>query len=82
MTFSFAIRETIVIPARTRSMFYVKVKNPELSVRHIPRLNVCKDVYVGEAIINNRNGRAYVQAINARNVDRELVAHDRTPGSR
>lgn len=73
MTFPFATRVTIVISAKTRSMFYVKIKNPNISVRYIPRLNVCKDVYVGKAIVSNRNGKAYVQAINTSNVDRELV---------
>lgn len=68
-----AQRETVVIPARSRATFYVKITNPDIAVGYIPRLSVCKDVYLGDAVVTNRDGRAYLQAINASDVDRELI---------
>ncbi|KMQ89174.1 enzymatic polyprotein endonuclease reverse [Lasius niger] len=69
----FSQRETVVIPARSRSTFYVRVGNPDVLTGYIPRLSVCKGVYLGEAMVTNRDGRAYLYAINASDTDRELI---------
>ena len=69
----FLQRETIVVPARSRSTFYVNVKNSDISIGYIPRLSVCENVFLGEALVSNRNGRAYLRVINASDIDRELV---------
>ena len=69
----FAQNETVVIPARSRATFYVKISNPELQTGYIPKLSVCEDIHLGNAIVTNRDGRAFVRAINTGNIDRELI---------
>lgn len=69
----FAQRETVVIPARSRSTFYVNISNPTITTGYVPRLSVCENVFLGEAVVTNRNGKAYLCAINASDTDRELV---------
>lgn len=69
----FSQRDTVVIPARSRTTFFVKVKNPSVQVGYIPRLRACKGIYLGNAAVENRDGRAYLQAINTNDIDHELV---------
>jgi len=47
----FAERDTVVIPARSRATFYVKVRNNDTATGYIPRFSVGKDVYLGEAVV-------------------------------
>jgi len=62
-----------VIPARSRATFYIKVPNLDITVGYVPRLSVGKDIYLGEAVVENRNGKAYLHAINSGDTDRELI---------
>lgn len=69
----FASRETIVAPARSQSTFYINVSNPQIEVGYVPKLNVCEGVYLGDAIVTNRQGKAYIRVINTSDTDRELI---------
>ncbi|KAL6256685.1 hypothetical protein P5V15_012804 [Pogonomyrmex californicus] len=69
----FAQHDSIVVPARSRTTFYINIKNPEVKTGYIPRLEIHKDIYVGEALVENRDGKAYLQIINAGEIDREVV---------
>lgn len=70
--FPFIQEETLVLPARTRSTIYVNVANPEVSSGYVPRLRACEGIYLGEAMVTNRNGRAFLQAINSSDRDVEF----------
>lgn len=69
----FALKETVVISARSRTTFYIKVKNSDVQVGYVPRLRVSKGIYLGNAVVENREGIAYLQAINTNDTDYELV---------
>jgi len=69
----FSSRETVVIPARAQSTFYIRVKNPQVKIGYVPRLRVCEGVYLGDAVVTNRDGRAYIRVINTSDTDRELI---------
>lgn len=62
--FPFIQREIVRIPARSRAVSHVRVINSEISEGYIPRLNIHDGVYLGNAIVSNRDGRAYLCAIN------------------
>jgi len=69
----FSTRETIVIPARLQAAFYLRVNNPRVKIGYVPRLRVCEGVFLGEAIVTNREGKAYVRVINSNDKDKELT---------
>ncbi|XP_070154034.1 uncharacterized protein [Polyergus mexicanus] len=46
MRVPFAQRDTVVIPARSRATFYIKVTNPHILTRYIPRLSVCENRHI------------------------------------
>jgi len=69
----FSSRETIVVPARSQAAFYLRIKNPQIKIGYVPRLRVCEGVFLGEAIVTNREGKAYVHVINSNDEDRELT---------
>ena len=57
------MRETILVPARTISDFYVKIKSSEQKQRFIPQLHLCNGLYLGNAIVSNNN-KAYMKIFN------------------
>lgn len=69
----FSARETIIVPARSYTTFYVNVANPEVSTGYLPRLRACENVYIGNALVSNRKGKAYIRAINTGDQDREIA---------
>lgn len=62
--FPFGKRETVRIPARSRAVSHVRVVNSEITEGYVPRLHVHDGVYLGDAIVSNRDGKAYLCAIN------------------
>jgi len=42
-------------------------------IGYVPRLRVGEGVFLGDAIVTNRDGKAYVHVINSNNEDRELI---------
>ncbi|KAL6252256.1 hypothetical protein P5V15_015749 [Pogonomyrmex californicus] len=69
----FAQHDSMVVPARSRTTFYINIENTEVEIGYVPRLNVHKDIFVGEALVKNRNGKAYLQITNTGEIDREIV---------
>ena len=53
-----------MVPARTISDFYVRIKNSEQKQRFIPQLNLCNGIYLGNAIVYNNNSKAYLKIFN------------------
>ena len=52
-------KNTLTIPARTVTTFYVQINNTQKSEGYIPRLHIKHGVYVGVAVIKNNKGKAY-----------------------
>lgn len=71
-TFPFTQREVLRIPARSRAVSHVRILNHEAEDGYIPRLNVHEGVYLGNAVVKNRNGKAYLYAINTTPHDVEI----------
>ena len=58
------MQETILVPARTISDFYVRIKNSEQKQGFIPQLHLCNGVYLGNAVFSNNNNKAYMKIFN------------------
>ncbi|KAL6417715.1 hypothetical protein ACFW04_012557 [Cataglyphis niger] len=58
-------QENITIPARTRTVIPLRVSNPDINEGYIPRIHVHEDVYLGDAVVTNRDGIAYAGIINS-----------------
>jgi len=52
------------IPARTRTVLPLRVSNPNVETGFVPRIHVNEDVYLGDAVVTSRDGKAYVGIIN------------------
>lgn len=65
--------ETVTIPARTRKQIFVRVANPEIRCGYIPKLNAGSQVYLGNAVVSNRDGVAHLYVINSSDEDVELA---------
>jgi len=48
---------------RTESLFYVRIGNPEIKIRYIPRLKIIHEIYLRDTIIENVSGKAYLNVI-------------------
>lgn len=68
----FTTRETASIPARTQITLYIRVEGTE-KVGYVPRLRVGEDVILGDAVVTNRGGRAYIRAINIGDQDQKIT---------
>lgn len=73
VTIPFACRETITIPARTRAVLPLRVRNRAVPEGYIPRIPTEEGIYVGEALVTNRGGTAYVGIINTREEPYEIA---------
>lgn len=71
-SFSFTEREMTRIPARSRAVSYIRVANSEIPEGYVPRLHIHDGVYLGDAIVSNRDGKAYLCAINSTLADVEF----------
>ncbi|KAG7196391.1 hypothetical protein KM043_016118, partial [Ampulex compressa] len=69
----FETGETVIIPARSRKQIHVRISNPELKTGYIPLLDAGKDLYIGNAVVTNRNGIAYIYAVNTSTEEIELA---------
>jgi len=67
----FTSRETVV-PAKSQGTFYLRINNPEIKTGYVPRLSVCDGVYLGDAVVTNRNGKA-LSVFYTSDIDRELI---------
>ncbi|KAM0732966.1 Retrovirus-related Pol polyprotein from transposon 412 [Formica fusca] len=65
--------EAIIVAPRSESLFYVRIENPELKVGYIPRLKVAHGIYLGDIIVENVAGKAYLNVIST--LDEEAEVH-------
>ena len=59
---------TFTIPARTVTKFYVNIKNTEKSEGYVPRLHIQDGVYVGDTVVKNLKGKAYLKFANTNEI--------------
>ena len=62
-----------MIPARTISDFYVRVKTCEKKQGFISQLYLCEGVYLGNAIVSNNNNKAYMKIFNTNTQPKKLT---------
>ena len=62
--YPFKSTNTSTIPARKVTTFYVQIKNTEKSEGYILRLHIQDGVYVGDAVVKNHEGKAYLKFAN------------------
>jgi len=58
--------ETITMQPRSESLFYVRIVNPEIKIGYILRLKVEHGIYLGDTIVENVSGKAYLNIISTR----------------
>ena len=68
----FEPKEILTIPARTNSQLYIQVANPELKEGYVPKLNLAEGVYLGNALVTVRDGKAHLRVINTIEEDYDL----------
>ena len=59
---------TFTIPARTVTTFYVNIKYTEESEGYVPRLHIQDGVYLGDAVVKNHKGKAYLKCSNTNEI--------------
>ena len=67
------MQETILVPARKISDFYVRIKNSEQKQGFIPQLHLCNGVYLGNAVVSNNNNKAYMKIFNTNITPQKLT---------
>ncbi|KAI4472596.1 hypothetical protein M0802_016664, partial [Mischocyttarus mexicanus] len=60
----FTVSGRISVPPRTTEVIYCHVINNEVKNGYIPRLRLPKGVYGGEALVENKSGKAYFKLHN------------------
>nr|XP_034195197.1 uncharacterized protein LOC117611373 [Osmia lignaria] len=62
----------VVIPSRTKTMIPIKVSNTEIKTGFVPKLQLHPQLYMGNAVVTNRDGIAFLYAINVGAEDIEI----------
>ncbi|KAM0724682.1 Retrovirus-related Pol polyprotein from transposon 412 [Formica fusca] len=65
--------EAIIVAPRSESLFYVTIENPEIKMGYIPRLKIAHGIYLGDTIVENVSGKAYLNVIST--LDEEAEVH-------
>jgi len=68
----FTQRSTVTIPSRSRVAIPMRIANQNVSEGYVPRMHICDNVYLGNALVANRNGRAFIGAVNTGEIDKEI----------
>jgi len=68
----FAEEEEIIIPARSQATVYVNVQNKEIQQGYLPRLRASDGIFLGDALVKNQGGKAYIQVTNTLEEDRAI----------
>ena len=66
--YPFKSTNKFTIPARTVTTFYINIKNTEKSEGYVPRLHIQDGVYIGDAVVKNRKGKAYLKFANTNEI--------------
>lgn len=68
----FESKEILTIPARSNSQIYIQIANPELKEGYVPKLNLVDGVYLGNALVTVRDGKAHLRVINTTEEDYDV----------
>ena len=71
--YRFKFTNTFTIPGRTVTTFYVNIKNTEKSEVYVPQLHIQDGVYVGDAVVKNHKGKAYLKFANTNGISITLL---------
>ena len=71
--YPFEMQVTILVPARTISNFYVRIKNSKQKQGFMPQLHLFNGVYSGNAIVSNNNNKAYMKIFNTNTQPQKLT---------
>jgi len=64
--------EMITVPPQSESLFFIRVKNPEIKVGYIPKLKLAHGIYLGDTIVENTSGKAYLKVISTLDEEAEV----------
>jgi len=64
--------ETIIASPRLESLFYVRVENPEIKIKYISKIKIAHGIYLGDTIVENVSGKAYLNVIITLNEEVEV----------
>lgn len=67
---SFFSPETIT-PPQSES-FYIRIRNPEVKVEYIPKLKIAHRIHMGDTIMENVSGKAYLNIISTLDDEMEI----------
>ncbi|XP_046145699.1 uncharacterized protein LOC123989026 [Osmia bicornis bicornis] len=62
----------VIIPSRTKTMIPIRVSNTEIKAGFVPKLQLHPQLYMGNAVVTNRDGIAFLYAINVGAEDIEI----------
>ncbi|XP_046484824.1 uncharacterized protein [Neodiprion pinetum] len=68
----FSETESVLLLARQKTAMFIRVKNTEILEGYVPRLDTQEGIYIGETVVSNNNGIAYLYAINTLDEDVEM----------
>ena len=65
----FVNRNQVVPSTRSKTTFFVHVSNPDVEEGYLPLLDLGTGIHAGNALVRNRDGKAYLQIINSNEID-------------
>ena len=65
--------EEIFGPKRSSVPFHINIANPELREGYVGKLHVKEGIYLGNALVTNREGKAHMRIINSTDEDCNVV---------
>ncbi|KAJ8671314.1 hypothetical protein QAD02_002573 [Eretmocerus hayati] len=63
--FPFTSHGSICLPARTRKLCRIRVKNPDKETGYVERIHVGPNIFAGECLVRNKGGYASLFIINS-----------------
>ncbi|EZA49467.1 hypothetical protein X777_12323, partial [Ooceraea biroi] len=70
MKIPFFSPETIIVPPRSESSFYIRLQNPNVKIGYLPKIDLTQGIYLGDTIVDNVNGKAHLPIIST--LDKEV----------
>lgn len=65
--------ELVTIQPRSSTPFHIRIANPEIKTGHVPRLKIKEGIFLGDAVVTNDAGRAYLPVFNTTDIEFDLV---------
>ncbi|EZA50982.1 hypothetical protein X777_10413 [Ooceraea biroi] len=70
MKIPFFTSETIIVPPRSESAFYIRLQNLEVKIGYVPKITLTQGIHLGDTIADNVNGKAHLPIIST--LDKEV----------